>query len=590
MTDAVELALCGSPAYDARSAMEPPPSKTDARSSPTAGARSGWPLAHEWLLIALGLALVWRYAWVMDDGFIYARYADNAVLTRVGLVYNLGEYVEGYSSPLWMLWLLIPRALGLTFWHIWLGTGLLCFAWTGWLLVRLDRRLAPPESADARARVNLPLAFLAACYGVTCFYTSGLESPFVQLVAVAYALLLVDPRDRAAQVLVGLSPLVRPELALPFALALGVVALRTWRGRRSARAALRAILLPAALGVTTQLGWLSFRLYYYADLLPNTFYLKHERDPVQGWRYFVNAFYSYHVELLLLLAGLALWLAWRRRGAGSEAPRLQLRARLWMLLLALPVALYVIRIGGDAMHFRFLAFPFVLVVCATAGALELAFHTTLRGRLGARRLATLCALTSLVVAGLSLLQQPPQRRLHALRGPGSPNMVHKISDAGRHRRRPKLRKLALWREDLAARREAGRHPERFAYEKTVAIDWCATAHWRFRWRVVHSLGLTEATLARMPIPADRPGHRYGLNRYADDLARIYNHPDAAPGRGMLRAAVEGGYAPRWVERELEALERVEKKVFNQHNLRENLSLALSTPRRLDPRARPRGGE
>ena len=184
------------------------------------------PQAHEWVCVALGLALVWRYAWIMDDGFVYARYADNAVLTRFGLVYNLGEYVEGYSSPLWMLWHLPLRAIGLSFWTIWLGTGLLCFAWSGWLLTRVDHQLAP---AGAPARVNLPLAFLAGCYGVTSFYTSGLESPLVLLVAIAYALLLVDPRDRAAQALVGLSPLVRPELALPFALALALVAGARWR-------------------------------------------------------------------------------------------------------------------------------------------------------------------------------------------------------------------------------------------------------------------------------------------------------------------------------------------------------------------------
>jgi len=38
-----------------------------------------------------------------------------------------------------------------------------------------------------------------------------------------------------------------------------------------------------------------------------------------------------------------------------------------MVLFALPVAAYVVRIGGDPRHFRYLAFPFDLVVLAGAG-------------------------------------------------------------------------------------------------------------------------------------------------------------------------------------------------------------------------------
>lgn len=39
-------------------------------------------------MLPLGLVLVLRHAWVMDDADVYARYADNA-----------GELVEGFTSP-----------------------------------------------------------------------------------------------------------------------------------------------------------------------------------------------------------------------------------------------------------------------------------------------------------------------------------------------------------------------------------------------------------------------------------------------------------------------------------------------------------
>src|SRR5262249_55919609 len=85
------------------------------------------PRPFEYVLLVFGFALITRYAWVMDDAFIYARYAENAVVMKLGLVYNAGEWVEGFSSPLWMLWVLLGRALGLGYWTIFLGSGYLFF-------------------------------------------------------------------------------------------------------------------------------------------------------------------------------------------------------------------------------------------------------------------------------------------------------------------------------------------------------------------------------------------------------------------------------------------------------------------------------
>ena len=39
---------------------------------------------------------------VSDDGAIFLRYVEN-IIAGEGAVFNQGEYVEGYSSPLWLL-------------------------------------------------------------------------------------------------------------------------------------------------------------------------------------------------------------------------------------------------------------------------------------------------------------------------------------------------------------------------------------------------------------------------------------------------------------------------------------------------------
>ena len=53
-------------------------------------------------LIALHVLHVLRYNFVSDDAFISLRYAAN-LLAGHGLVFNPGERVEGFTSPLWTL-------------------------------------------------------------------------------------------------------------------------------------------------------------------------------------------------------------------------------------------------------------------------------------------------------------------------------------------------------------------------------------------------------------------------------------------------------------------------------------------------------
>ncbi|MBD3371304.1 MAG: hypothetical protein GF403_01155 [Candidatus Coatesbacteria bacterium] len=75
---------------------------------------------HRWVLYAalaaaLILALVYAelFMWnSVDDTYIFLRYADNW-LSGHGPVYNPGERVEGYTSPLWLLLLTGLTGLGL---------------------------------------------------------------------------------------------------------------------------------------------------------------------------------------------------------------------------------------------------------------------------------------------------------------------------------------------------------------------------------------------------------------------------------------------------------------------------------------------
>ena len=194
-------------------------------SSQRRSARFPRPAPLEWLYLVGGLVLLHRYFWLMDDAFVYYRYADNLLYLGLGLVYNQGEFVEGYSSPLWMLWTIAGRATGLEYETAVRLAGTVVFLAFGYGLIWLNRRLAPPDAPI----VNLPLAFLAVHYSVLCYFTSGLETPLVQLLAVAYAVHLVRPGLLGIDVALGLSPLVRHEFVLPLMLALLFARRRTGR-------------------------------------------------------------------------------------------------------------------------------------------------------------------------------------------------------------------------------------------------------------------------------------------------------------------------------------------------------------------------
>ena len=85
-----------------------------ARPAARPGASRIWHLGLAVPLLAGGGAIAAaRQAWVCDDAFISFCYAEN--LTHgLGLVYNAGERVEGYTNFLWTLWVALGMKLGAT--------------------------------------------------------------------------------------------------------------------------------------------------------------------------------------------------------------------------------------------------------------------------------------------------------------------------------------------------------------------------------------------------------------------------------------------------------------------------------------------
>lgn len=316
-------------------------------------------------LIAALLLLAAHNSFVQDDAFISFRYADNWV-RGYGLVWNPGEAapVEGYTNFLWVSLL----AIGIWFkqdpvsWSFALGglAGGGSLLLTGWLTRRLTA---------SSGLALLSVALLGTHYSFSAYITGGLETQlqtFLLLAAacLSYALGATLDSHRpgiviALSVLCALSFLTRMDSAL-ICLVLLVYAghaLLIGSGTALLKARLMvALLLPGALLAG---AWLLWKLSFYGDILPNTFYAKAsqalslQRGLIYSWLFYMA--YGLLPFLVFCLAKVrSLWQ--------------QSFFLIIVLVCVLLWTLYVIKVSGDFMEFRFfipvLPFIYILVVIA----------------------------------------------------------------------------------------------------------------------------------------------------------------------------------------------------------------------------------
>jgi hypothetical protein len=303
--------------------------------------------------VVIGIGLAAWGAWTCDDAFISYRYARHLVEGH-GLVYNVGERVEGYTNLLWTLWV----ALGLLL-HVdavtWSAiSGLIAYGAVLLLLfafhVELRQRLPV-------TRVTLPLACLAAAFHPEfhIFATSGLEtSAFTAISFAGYSVIVSGIvrgklRSFAAGSLFGVASMIRPD-GMVFAAAAGAAVLAFPRNR-----ARNVILFALAVGVFWS-GTTLFRVLYYGEYFPNTYYAKsaYLAWHRQGFAYLATYLHRYWE--LYTAPFVVLWLLrkTRRRGtAGEPFDWFGVHAVLATVFAAL-YTYYVVRVGGDFMYGRLL--------------------------------------------------------------------------------------------------------------------------------------------------------------------------------------------------------------------------------------------
>jgi arabinofuranosyltransferase len=280
--------------------------------------------------LALAHALLFS-GYLVDDTYISFRYARQLVSGH-GLVYNLGERVEGYTNFSWVMIAAAGNLLGvpstLSMPIVGLASLLLLIA----SVLRAGKRLHPNSIWS-----GIPAAAIVGCnLGVAFYSVTGLETVFFALWMTLSGLALIERRGVRFALFTSIAFLTRPEAGLLGLLGSASFLASALGGNRNDRAQMLRLLAVFTVIVGP---YLLFKWTYFGALLPNTLSAK-EPDLQAGLSYAVRSSWP-------LLGLVAVAAAGRRR-----------HSRVLLLLWLVHVVAIVFE-GGDWMEAGRLFVPYL---------------------------------------------------------------------------------------------------------------------------------------------------------------------------------------------------------------------------------------
>jgi hypothetical protein len=311
-----------------------------------------------------------RYFSLFDDAMVSMRYAKNLAEGH-GLVWNPGERVEGYTNPLWVVYMalihLFPLPPSKTSLVVQI-TAAVCLAVNLYFVRRLALAVSNGSSMVALGALALTASYLP----INNWSLQGMEVGALVLLVTVCASLAIAMTETgtfrpALYVLLGFGTLLRPDMVVPFAAFLSFLLIADPANRRN-HLAWGALVLGIMVGAQT-----AFRFWYYGDILPNTYYLKMTGVPLavrMGRGAYVLLQFVWNANPLLFLL------------VGAVALRRDSRIRLLFWLFTTQVA-YSVWVGGDAWEYwggsnRYISIVmplfFVLLSCALYRGAEALLH------------------------------------------------------------------------------------------------------------------------------------------------------------------------------------------------------------------------
>lgn len=433
-----------------------------------------------WAACLALVAVVALNAWVSDDAYITFRTCYNLTHGH-GPVYNVGERVQTFTNPLWML--LVSAAYLFTgeAYFTSIGLSLLCLLGMLWLL---HGRIWRGSLAGVGMTLILgwSLAFVE-------YATSGLENVLNGFLLVGFISIWLNQEEghrrlRNLALVAALGMVSRMDTSLFYlpGLVLAFWRIRSWR-------AVGLVLV----GMLPFLIWEAFALIYYGFPFPNTAYAKLNAGLAEAdvWRqgllYWQNLLRRDVLSVGLIAFGLMVALLPGMRRMRPIA--------LGMLFYCI----YIVRIGGDFMAGRFFFLP-VLVGAILLGLVLAA---------GERMMLQLALLTVFGIFNFNAPWYNVWRGQQPLQGLIDENGI--ADERAWYFDKSAL--LALKPDMMALQQEAAldsaiAHP---GPPVTIFWDFIGFMGYGFgpQYHVVDRYALADPLLARLPmsdLPDWRPGH------------------------------------------------------------------------------------
>lgn len=244
-------------------------------------------------LILLGILAIILYYYsktfdfIQDDSFITYRYVKNFTEGN-GLVFNIGERVEGYTCFLWVVVLAGVKSLGFNFISASQVLGIISSMITLLFTYLISSKIFPKNNGAAFNLVfSLAAVTLLASNGSFAYWAvSGMETGlFGCLITLGVYLYLLELKDGSDSIPLSslaflFAALTRPEGNLIFAVTVVHKILYTLKYKKqditahTNKLTSRNNLIWLGIYVIPALIFMVWRYSYYGYLLPNTFYAK----------------------------------------------------------------------------------------------------------------------------------------------------------------------------------------------------------------------------------------------------------------------------------------------------------------------------
>lgn len=294
----------------------------------------------------------WFFNWVIDDLYIYFRYARN-FSGGDGIAFNPGEHVEGFSSFTWFLILSFYNVIGLPLESASKISGIIISIINLFLIFTICKT----NDAD---NTGLLACFLSAMnLPFILWSVSGFEIPFYifLLLFCFYRISLLDSTSRnfiLLSISIFLIAITRPEGIL-FSL---TYLFFIYRFTASKSFTFKTV----ALFIVLVVSFLLFRLFYFGDVLQNTYYAKighgiigyYELRSYKNGFFYIADFFAHNPQFLILFL---MFILMRK----SFFTDVKVKFASMIILIQF---VFVIFSGGDWMvQYRFLvpAIPFISI-------------------------------------------------------------------------------------------------------------------------------------------------------------------------------------------------------------------------------------